>query len=465
MAIPTTVHDLIDRYQNTYSQTNQGAETADIVVRSPEVLDQTVISVLMHDVLGRVQIIMPYNALLDVDKLNSQTSRNLQALSPDDVESIRVRHSLVDLPALPDITGLPCIVDQSVLNMEQIFVAAGDGESLVRFSSDLFATVIEKAKVESFAVPLHLIKANLCDPSEDVAQIHEAIQKFTYLRIKQRLEDTLELPPLPQTAQRIIHLRADPEAGINELSDVVEMDPSLSAQVVSWASSSFYAAPGKVKSVHDAIIRVLGFELVMNLSMGLALGKTLAQPKDEPEGLTPYWHQAVWMATACGALVNLIPRDSRPEFGLTYLAGLLHNLGYLVLAHVFPPHFTLICRYVEANRHLDNAFVEHYLIGITREQVGSKLMQIWNIPEEVVMALRHQKNPEFRGGNAKYSSLLFVARALLVKNGIAIGVNEDVPAELYEFLELEQERAEEVIADLAAARDEILRMAGMMESP
>ncbi len=463
MPIPSTVNDLLARVQSSFSEQSGQQLQAEIVPNAPELQDSTLVSVLMHDIQGRVQVILPASMLLDVDTLNSAIGRDLQALSPDDEESIRAAHSLVNMPALPDITGLPCVVDKSVARMEVVYVEAGDGESLVRFPAALFSQVIEKAKVASFTVPVEEIKANLCAPSEDLEQIHEAIQKFTYMRIKQRLDDTLELPPLPETAQKIIHLRADPEAGINDLADVVEMDPSLSAQVVSWASSSFYAAPGKIKSVHDAIIRVLGFDLVMNLSMGLALGKTLQQPKEQPRGFTPYWEQAVWMATACGALVNVIPRDSRPGFGLTYLSGLLHNLGYLVLAHVFPPHFALMCRYIEANRHLDHSYVEHFLLGVTREQVGSRLMHVWNLPEEVVMALRQQKMPAYRGPNAEYAGILFVARNLLSANGVPLGKAEPIPEELYAFLNLDQERAEEVITDLALARDEIMKMAGMLE--
>ncbi|WP_156509199.1 HDOD domain-containing protein, partial [Oleiphilus sp. HI0132] len=191
-------------------------------------------------------------------------------------------------------------------------------------------------------------------------QINQAIEKFTSLRIKQRLEDTLELPPLPQSAQEIIRLRSNPDAGADELADIIEKDPSLAAQVVSWASSSFYNAPGKIKSVHDAIIRVLGFDMVMNLAMGLALGRTLKVPKDEPKGYAPYWQQAMWLALGTTSILSKIDPTYRPSFGLSYLSGLLHNFGYLVLAHVFPPHFSLMCRYIEANPHLDSGYIEHF---------------------------------------------------------------------------------------------------------
>jgi HD-like signal output (HDOD) protein len=102
------------------------------------------------------------------------------------------------------------------------------------------------------------------------------VQNFTARRIQQRLEATVEIPPLADTAQKIIKLRVDPDATIDDITGVVETDPALAAQVVSWAASPYYGSAGKIRSVEDAIVRVLGFDLVINLALGLALGKTLA---------------------------------------------------------------------------------------------------------------------------------------------------------------------------------------------
>src|SRR5690606_24620028 len=149
-----------------------------------------------------------------------------------------------------------------------------------------------------------------------------ASSKLTSLRILQRLEDTLELPPLPETTQRIMRLRSDPKAVMGHLVDIVESDPGLAAQVVSWASSSFYASAGQVRAVHDAVSRVFGFDLVMNLAMGLALGRALKHPSDHPAGYVDYWQQAIWQAQSAGILASMMPRGKRPLFGLAYLAGL-----------------------------------------------------------------------------------------------------------------------------------------------
>ena len=65
------------------------------------------------------------------------------------------------------------------------------------------------------------------------------MERFTALRMQQRLEDTLGLPSLAPTTQKIIMLRSNPDAGVDELVPVVRVDPSLSAQVMGWASYNF----------------------------------------------------------------------------------------------------------------------------------------------------------------------------------------------------------------------------------
>lgn len=72
-----------------------------------------------------------------------------------------------------------------------------------------------------------------------------AVQAFTARRIQQRLEQTIEIPPLADTAQKIIKLRVDPNASIDDITGVVETDPALAAQVVSWAASRTTPRPAR----------------------------------------------------------------------------------------------------------------------------------------------------------------------------------------------------------------------------
>ena len=158
----------------------------------------------------------------------------------------------------------------------------------------------------------------------------QLLNNLRLYELKKRIEETLDLPPLPETARRIIDLRVDPNADTTELASVVEMDPGMAAQVVSWARSLYYGVKGEIKSVEDAVIRVLGFDLVINLALGLALGRTLAVPKEGPNGYAPFWQQAVLTAALMGETSS--PNASKKYDRIqetAYLCGLLHNFWLL----------------------------------------------------------------------------------------------------------------------------------------
>lgn len=418
--------------------------------------------VLLNDSEGNLQAICRRDDMIDLEALNKRLGRDLRMMQRREQVRVRQRSGLQELPALPSLTGWPTVVDQRVDELDSVALELTDQKLAIVMPREDFVQLTTKADRLDFAVATSTISVNLDNHGADRDQLHSALKKFTGLRIQQRLEDTLELPPLPETAQRIIHLRVNPNAVMGDLVDVVESDPSLAAQVVSWASSSFYAAAGQVRSVHDAVSRVLGFDLVMNLAMGLALGRALKHPKDHPDGYVDYWQQAIWQAQSAGILASMMPRGKRPLFGLAYLAGLLHNFGHLVLAQVFPPHFKLVCRALEVNPHIDSSVIEHYLLGITREQIAAQLMENWGMPDEVTLAIRYQKNPSYEGPHNVYSQLLWLGRQLLTERGVALGAGGLVEQAVYDELGLDREAVEAQFDELVNSKDSIMAMAGMM---
>lgn len=394
-------------------------------------------AVLLEDDKGRILAVIAANTLLDLNAVSRQLGREMRATGQDAVRQFCDTHSLQSVPALPKLAGLPTLVDKQLLARDSLLLDSGDDEQLLHVNRDDFQQVLEDAIICDIATPLAPLEREP-GPSGDQEQILGAISGFTQLRIKQRLEETLELPPLSETAQRIINLRVDPNADVSDLAQVVETDPSLAAQVVSWASSPYYSAPGKIKSIHDAIVRVLGFDMVLNLSLGLALGRSLRTPSNGPEGYRGYWHQAVYTAATIEGLVTAMPREQRPAFGMAYLSGLLHNFGYLILAEVFPPYFDQYCRLAEANPHCHHQPIERHLIGITREQLASTLMSLWSMPDEVVLALRHQNDPQYQGEHSEYAKLIFVAQRLQAQYGIGQGPKLEIPDSVLADLNLDQ---------------------------
>lgn len=405
---------------------------------------RTVQAVLLADAIGALMVLFPQSQLLDLSRLAELTGRKLTAVPEERLAKMLARHELTALPGLPILTSSPCLYDERLMLEPTLLISSGEPSVLLELSRDDFRKMLTNASAGHFGELLTNIRPNLDRPDDDGKEITQAVQNFTARRIQQRLEATIEIPPLAATAQKIIKLRVDPNATIDDITGVVETDPALAAQVVSWAASPYYASPGKIRSVEDAIVRVLGFDLVINLALGLALGKTMSLPKDQPQHATPYWHHSIYVAAVIEGLTRAMPRTSRPETGLTYLAGLLHNFGYLLLAHVFPPHFSLICRHLEVNPHLQHDFVEQHLLGISREQMGAWLMRFWDMPEELSTALRFQHDPSYTGEHAAYANLVCLAVRLLRSCGIGSG-EQHIPQALLERLELTRDKVEDVV--------------------
>jgi len=439
---PAVIVQLLERLGLTYqTRTEQPAQNP----------AQRVQAILLDDALGALLVLYPQSQLLDLARLAELTGRHLVAVKPERLRRMLDTHQLSVLPALPALTSSPCLYDERLLNEPTLLLDSGQPGVLLEMSCAAFRGLLNKASAARVGEPLDDIRPNRNRPDDDSAEINQAVLAFTARRIQQRLEQTLEIPPLPSTAKKIISLRVDPHASVDAITAVVETDPALAAQVVSWAASPYYAAPGKIRSVEDAIVRVLGVEVVLNLALGLALGKTLSLPKDQPQQATPYWQQAIYSAAVIEALTRAMPRAKRPEVGLSYLAGLLHNFGYLVLAYVFPPHFSLFCRHQEVNPHLEHSVIEHYLLGITREQMGSGLMRCWDMPQELITALRFQHDPDYQGPHAAYPNLVCLAVQLLRKHGIGSGPPTTIAQSLFERLGISRSQADEVMSTVLEA--------------
>lgn len=453
MSVPAVIEEILTKHNIEFTAVD-ASTTASFIGQAK--------TTLLQDDKGKIQAIYSGDSMLDLDALCRLTERELKACNPQDVQAICSKAKVSRLPTIPMALGLDVIIDRRLLSNRELKLDTGSECCLVTISIEQFNQLIDGFQTGSITVDETELQSASLDVIHDVDNITSAVANFTQLRIKQRLEETLEFPPLPETAQRIIKLRANPDADIKDLTDIVETDPSLAAQIVSWAASPYYAAPGKIKSVHDAIVRVLGFDLVLNLSLGLALGKTLNLPKDTARGFTPYWQQAVYAATAVEALVGAIPPKERPAMGMAYLSGLLHNFGYLILADVFPPHFSNICRYQEANPLSNHCYIERHLLGVTREQLGAWLMRTWSMPDEVNTAIRFQNEADFEGENSAYANLMLIAMRLLRKHGIGDASSMPIPDELFKRLYLDRDTAEQAIATMMESSAELNTMVANM---
>jgi HD-like signal output (HDOD) protein len=286
-------------------------------------------------------------------------------------------------------------------------------------------------------------------------------------RLEERIERVYELPPMPELGRRILALQTDPNAGAQQLARIVQLDPSLAAQVIRYASSSYYGYAGRVTSIHEAIARVLGYDMVLNLSLGLAAGRSFRIPDDGPLGLTRFWEHAVCTAVLVQKLAAVLPRPLRPPSGLCYLCGLLHDFGILLLGHLFPPEFKLLNNVAGANPRQSVSELEQRLLGMGQARdllamgharVGAWLMQAWKMPEALRAAVLEHHNAHYRGSHQVLVHLVQLADFIQL-HAAQLPSAREIPAHNLHVLEVSPQPLLEVAASVLESRNEFLSLA------
>lgn len=220
---PSVIRLLLDKLGVPYRQ---------VVEHSHLPAASRVQAVLLDDEVGALMVLFPQSHLLDLNRLAELTGRKLTAVSVPRLKQMLDKHHLKALPGIPALTSSPCQYEKSLLDAETVFIQSGEAGLLLEIERAHFKRMLAKASASSFGQQVEAISPNLDRPDDDTREITDAVQAFTARRIQKRLEETIEIPPLADTAQKIIKLRVDPNASIDDITGVVETDPALAAQVV-----------------------------------------------------------------------------------------------------------------------------------------------------------------------------------------------------------------------------------------
>lgn len=287
--------------------------------------------------------------------------------------------------------------------------------------------------------------------------------------IEQRIEQVYELPPMPELAHRILQLQSDPKAGAHQLANIVQLDPSLAAQVIRYASSAYYGYRGRISNIRDAISRVLGYDLVLNLALGLAAGRSFRIPDEGPLGLSRFWEHAILSAVLVQNIGVRVASGRRAPDGMCYLCGLLHDFGVLLLGHLFPPEFQLLNKFAAANPDKTLTELEGRLLGMGgardllamgHARIGAWLMEAWKMPEPIVVTLLEHHNPDYRGDYEVAVHLVQLSDFLLL-HGSDMPQPHELPAAHIDVLDLDRDVVVAVATEVFEKKTELLTLSAL----
>ncbi len=456
MGMPRNIRSLLERTHTDYrvlahrrtATLVQAANACDLP------LAQLARAVVLVDGQGLLMAVLPADHVLDFGALCELLGRQLELVPGNRLSTIFDDCEPGSYPPLAPAYGLDLIVDEALDALDVVTFEPGVHTSLVQIPQADFRRLTGNARRARFARPASTLRT----PGPEAAEsaLADVVEQFTPARIRRDIEEFHELPALPLTAIRILQLASNPLSNARQLAEVIEQDPSLSAQVLRYANSSLYGYAGRIKDLQTAIARVLGFEFVLNLALGLTIGKALRVPPEGPFGLNAFWRHAVYSARLVEMLARHLPASQRLPRGTAYVAGLLQNLGRLALGHAFQPEFFILNRFAQANPSMHSCELERHVLGVSHDQIGAWLMEAWGMPAELRVAVRHHHDEGYWDEHAAYPQLILVANRLLAERGVVADVEaEGVPQFSLDMLGLTRDTLERLVDQLLSEAGEL----------
>ncbi len=216
------------------------------------------------------------------------------------------------------------------------------------------------------------------------------VQTATSIRLE--IQKIRNLPPLPVIAQQILAAINNENADIDEIAAIMQRDPSLTSRILGLSNSAFFGFARKVYTLEEAIINVLGLDLVRGLAFTMVMGGVFNIQKCKEFDLTRYWCSALMTADLAMSTAGIIPPSRQINSNHLFLYGLLHNIGILVLTDRLPELMSEIFSVAKSHPDRRLIYTEQSMLDIDHHQAGAWLTEKWGLPDDVVrvIACHHQ---------------------------------------------------------------------------
>jgi len=168
-------------------------------------------------------------------------------------------------------------------------------------------------------------------------------------------------------------------SSVNDLANIIEQDPSLSAKVLKIANSAYYSLPTKIISIRRAIV-VLGFKTIEELLTTIIVLNYFFDPQYSSIVDCPgLWMHSVGTAKAAQLISRQICGE-QPD--VIYTFGLLHDIGKIILALYFPEQYFRVVN-LAAEKRCSVILAERKLLNTDHTIIGNILCDFWQLPEEI----------------------------------------------------------------------------------
>ncbi|NLB82672.1 MAG: HDOD domain-containing protein [Synergistaceae bacterium] len=218
----------------------------------------------------------------------------------------------------------------------------------------------------------------------------------------------VRLASLPDVYYRIMEVINSARSSASQIAETVSKDTSLLTKLLKLVNSAFYGFPSKIETVSRAVA-IIGTKELSTLALGIAAVQYFTDISPDYIDMKDFWRHSI----ACGVYARLLASE---KLGVSeerlFVAGLLHDIGKLVLFRQVPRQARQALEYASSQR-VSLAAAEREILGFDHTQLGAALLREWKIPSSLETCVRFHHSPHA-------SQSILEATLLSAANSLAI---------------------------------------------
>ena len=246
--------------------------------------------------------------------------------------------------------------------------------------------------------------------------------KATTLTPKELVTGSIRLVSLPEVCIRVNEMLDEPSVTAAELGQIISQDTSLTARLLKIVNSSYYGFQAKIETVSRAVT-VVGLRELRGLVIAASAVETFSNVPDEILNKVRFWRHSLY----CGVIARLLAEQCHVLHSeRLFVAGLLHDIGKLIIAQRLPTETRMIT--LEADTGNRSEFeVEQDFLGFNHAEVGGELMKAWSMPETLFESVAYHHSPKQAETGVMETCLVHIANIFTDEAERGLDMKEDSP--------------------------------------
>ena len=236
-------------------------------------------------------------------------------------------------------------------------------------------------------------------------------------RVRKVVDGIQGLPTLPSVMHSINQMVLNPHTSARELARLIAIDPALTSKILRIVNSSFYGFPSRIATITHAIL-ILGFNTIKSIVLSSTIYDVFrrrSRPGDFDRA--EFWKHSI----GCGAAAKVLGQRLRyPLLEELFIAGLLHDVGKIVLDQYLPEQFREAL-HLARTKNIRLVEAETDVFGVNHADIGGWLFENWSLSRGLIQTTRCHHTPELAGEDRKLVEIVHVAdlltRAIRFGNG------------------------------------------------